>query len=656
MTIPALDFSRFDMDQRVADDLFRHVNGSWLNTVTIPDDKPAVGAFEDLRDKSEKAIHKICEDLNQNPTLDLTTEEGKIAALYRSFMDEDTVEVRGGAPLEPLLARIDAIASVEDLRAWFGWCLGHGLSTVIGCDVDADPGNPARYLLFVAQDGLGLPDESYYREAAHEDVRGHYREHLASVLALGSHRKEPTDQDRADADAVWELETAIAATHWDIVRTRDMVQMYNLRTVEQLSGEAPQFGWDAILGAAGIADKVAEVVNCQPSFFTDLSALLTQDRLEAWKVWARFHLISDLSPYLSTDFVENRFAFYGRILTGQKTIRVRWKRGVGFAEAAMGEALGKIYVKEHYPPTAAQRMSELIDNLLAAYRESITALTWMGEETKAEALRKLAAFRPKIGHTNKWRDFSGLDVSEDDLIGNILAEGEFTTAYEIGKLTGPVDPEEWFMFPQTVNAYYHPLRNEIVFPAAILQPPFFNVDADDAVNYGAIGAVIGHEIGHGFDDQGSTCDGDGMLRDWWTPADREAFELATSALIAQYDALYPSQAPTIHVNGALTIGENIGDLGGLGIAIKAWRLATGGEVDDINGYTGLQRLFFSWAAAWNYLGRDELVAQRLATDPHSPPEFRCNQIVRNIDEFYEAFAVTQTDRLWLPEDQRVTIW
>jgi len=652
----ALDFSRFDKDVRPADDLFRHVNGHWLATVVIPDDRPSVGAFEDLHEESEKAIRQICETLAADDSVDPASEEGKIAALYRSFMDEAAVEAAGAAPLAPLLDQIAAIASVDDLRDWFGWCAAHGFSSLFDDDVDSDPGDPTRYLLFVGQDGLGLPDESYYHEPQHEDVRQQYREHLARTFALVAGHAEPTADDVTQADAVWELETTIADTHWDIVRTRDMIQMYNLRTVAQLAEEAPDFGWDTILRAANLTGRIAEVVNCQPSFFTDVAKLLTPQRLDAWKSWARYHLVTDLSPYLSSVFVETRFRFYGTVLTGQKQLRPRWKRAVGFTEDAMGEALGKVYVRDHYPAEAERRMTELVDNLLAAYRESITNLTWMGEQTKAEALKKLDHFRPKIGHPKTWRSYEKLVVTSDDLIGNVLADGEFSVQYELGKLNGPINPDEWLMYPQTVNAYYHPLRNEIVFPAAILQPPFFNVDADDAVNYGGIGAVIGHEIGHGFDDQGSTCDGDGRLRDWWTAEDREAFERATKALIEQYDGLCPAQAPGVHVNGALTIGENIGDLGGLDIAIKAWRMAGGEPTEEIDGYTGLQRLFLSWAASWTYLSRPEMVAQRLATDPHSPPEFRCNQVVRNIDDFYQAFNVVESDQEWLNPEERVTIW
>jgi putative endopeptidase len=655
MNHPALDFSRFDTSVRPGDDLFRYVNGGWLDQTQIPDDKSAIGAFDDLHDESLKAIRQICDDLSSRTEQDATSEEGKIAALYLSFMDEQRLNKLGAQPLETYLARIEAIASVDDLLDWIGWCLLHGLNSLTGGDIDADPGDPKRHLYFVGQGGLGLPEQSYYTEPQHEEVRTHYRQYLAKTLALGA-RHQTSDTDHQDAQAVFDLETAIAQTHWDNVRTRDLTQMYNLRTVEELVNEAPDFGWKRILDSAGIGEHVKEVVNCQPSFFSDVAQLLTSERLPAWKAWAKFHLISDLSDFLSQEFVDNHFDFYGRILTGQQQLKPRWKRGVAFTEAAMGEALGKVYVTTYYPPEAASRMADLVNNLLGAYRESITDLTWMGEQTKAEALRKLEGFRPKIGHPPKWRDYSALEVRDDDLVGNVLAEGRFTTQYEMSKLTEAVDPDEWMMFPQTVNAYYHPLRNEIVFPAAILQPPFFNLDADNAVNYGGIGAVIGHEIGHGFDDQGSTCDGDGKLRDWWTPEDRQAFESATKTLINQYAELSPRQTPGLHVNGELTIGENIGDLGGLGIALKAWRMAGGDDQEVIDGYTGLQRFFLSWAQSWSYSARDELVAQRLATDEHSPPEFRCNQVVRNIDEFYEAFEVTGDDALWLAPDQRVTIW
>ena len=654
MTQSVFDLTAFDPAIPAADDLYRHVNGHFLANATIPDDKMAIGAFDSLRDESEKAIHAICQDLTADTSLDPADERAKIATLYGSFMAEDTVEALGAQPLRPFLDRIDAIATVDDLRDWFGWCLANGLSTLIDASVDADPGDPTRYRLFVGQDGLGLPDEAYYHEPEQADIRQQYRHHLAATLALAAGRDQPAPTDETEAEAVFDLESAIAAQHWDIVKTRDLKLMYNPRALPELGAEAPGFGWDRLLAAAAWTGRFDQVINAQPSFFPGVAGLLTDEQLPAWRAWARFHLVDDLSPYLSTAFVETRFRFYGTTLTGQPVNRPRWKRGVRFTESAMGEALGKIYVASHYPPEAERRMDELVANLLAAYRSSIEALDWMGPETKAEALAKLANFRPKIGHPKKWRDFTALVVG-DDLIGNVLAVGRFDTDYEITKLAGPVDPDEWEMYPQTVNAYYHPLRNEIVFPAAICQPPFFNVAADDAVNYGGIGAVIGHEIGHGFDDQGSATDGDGRLRDWWTPEDHAAFEARTAALIAQYDALSPAGAPGRHVNGALTIGENIGDLGGLGIAWKAWRF-TQPEAAAIDGFTPEQRFFFSWALCWQQAIRDEYAATLLSIDPHSPNEFRCNQVVRNLDEYYAAFSVSQSDQMYLPPEQRVTIW
>jgi len=646
----ALDPSQFDSRVRLADDLFRHVNGRWLETEPIPEDKPMTGAFVRLRDDSEAAVHAICDELAAADPTTLTEEQVKISALYGDFMDAARVEELDAAPLTDLLERVDQIDSVSALQSYFGWSLRYGITSLWGCDVESDPGDPSRYAFFVAQDGIGLPDESYYREEQHAEILAEYGKHVARTLELAG--LDDAEQQAADVVA---LEKAIAACHWDVVRTRDLRQMYNPRSVAELHDEAPDFGWDLILDGASI-DGLGLVVDCQPSFFVDVAPLLSADRLDQWRSWARFHTISRTSPYLSTRFVDERFGFYERTLQGTPQLRERWKRSVALAERALGEAIGKIYVEHHFTPAAKERMDELVANLIEAYRQSITDLSWMTPETKAEALTKLAAFRPKIGYPATWRDYSKLTIVPGDLVGNVQRASAFELDHALSKLDGPVDPDEWQMYPQTVNAYYHPLRNEIVFPAAILQPPFFGFDADDAVNYGGIGAVIGHEIGHGFDDQGSTCDGEGKLRNWWTDDDRTAFEERTSALIGQYNALSPLQTPGHFVNGELTIGENIGDLGGLGIAIKAWRVA-GGEADaPIDGLTGLQRLFFSWATVWQTKSRDALALQRLATDPHSPAEFRCNQIVRNIDDFYTAFGVTESDALWLTPEERVAIW
>ena len=646
----ALDPSQFDSRVRLADDLFRHVNGRWLETEPIPEDKPMTGAFVRLRDDSEAAVHAICDELTAADPAALTEEQVKISALYGDFMDAAHVEELDDAPLADLLERVDQIDSVSALQSYFGWSLRYGITSLWGCDVESDPGDPSRYAFFVAQDGIGLPDESYYREEQHAEILAEYSHHVARTLELAG--LEDAEQQAADVVA---LEKAIAACHWDVVRTRDLRQMYNPRSAAELHDEAPEFGWDLILDGASI-DGLGLVVDCQPSFFVEVAPLLTDDRLGQWRSWARFHTISGTSAYLSSRFVDERFGFYERTLQGTPQLRERWKRGVALSERALGEAIGKIYVEHHFTPAAKERMDELVANLIEAYRQSITDLAWMTPETKAEALTKLAAFRPKIGYPATWRDYSKLTIVPDDLVGNVQRASAFELDHALSKLDGPMNPDEWQMYPQTVNAYYHPLRNEIVFPAAILQPPFFAFEADNAVNYGGIGAVIGHEIGHGFDDQGSTCDGEGKLRNWWTDDDRTAFEERTSALIGQYNALSPLQTPGHFVNGELTIGENIGDLGGLGIAINAWRVAGGEAAAPIDGLTGLQRLFLSWATVWQTKSRDALALQRLATDPHSPAEFRCNQIVRNIDDFYTAFGIVESDALWLTPEERVSIW
>ena len=639
------------MSVRPQDDLYRHTNGTWLATAQIDADKASAGAFVDLRDASEAAVRDIITSMDGE--LDPTTEAGKIAALYADFMDEAAVEAAGAGPLAPLLARVDSIDSVDALLRHWGWSERHGVRHLLGLDVDADPGDPKRYVLFVGQSGIGLPDEEYYRDDQYASIREAYVAHIERTLTLAG-RENAADE----AQRVMELETQIAACHWDKVTTRDMRKMYNPQSWGEFTATSPSLPWDAFLQGMELeASRLGTLVNAQPSFFTEAAALVTEERLDDWRAWARWKATSSLSSFLSSEFVDARFDFYERTLMGVEQLRDRWKRGVAFIEGTLGEAIGKIYVERHFPPAAKERMDTLVSNLLEAYRQSISSIDWMTEETRTQALDKLSKFRPKIGYPATWRDFSQLTVVRGDLVGNLARAAEFEFEFQASKLADPVDPEEWFMFPQTVNAYYHPLRNEIVFPAAILQPPFFNLDADDAVNYGGIGSVIGHEIGHGFDDQGSTCDGDGVLRDWWTDADRAAFEERTKALIGQFDALYPEQTPEVHVNGALTIGENIGDLGGASIALKAWQIAIdGAETEPIDGWTGVQRFFLAYAAIWQGKLRTDALLQRLATDPHSPGEFRCNQIVRNVDAFHHAFDTKPGDGLWMDPADRVQIW
>jgi len=604
----------------------------------------------ELRDQAESAVRDIITTIESGEP---GSDEARIADLYASFMDEEAVEEAGPDPVLPLLAAIDSVETLSDLTRMLGGFARQAVAGLVALQAEPDPGDPNRYVMFAGQGGLGLPDEEYYRGEEYAEIRAKYLAHIATSFGLAGIADSATE-----AQQVFDLETEIAATHWDKVKCRDLRLMYNLMSLDEFTASCPGLQWREFLTGGDIAEStMGELVVMQPSFFTEVSALLTEDRLPAWRAWARWKVINSLSPYLSNAFVEENFRFYGTVLMGTPELRERWKRAVALVEASVGEAVGKLYVGRHFSPVAKDRMDQLVANLIEAYRRSITDLDWMTEETKESALTKLAKFRSHIGFPTKWRDYSSLMISSDDLIGNVMRVADFEVNRALNKIGQPMDREEWLMTPQTVNAYYHPLKNEIVFPAAILQPPFFNEYADDAVNYGGIGAVIGHEIGHGFDDQGSTCDGDGMLRNWWTEKDREAFEERTLALIDQYNALQPAQAPGHHVNGQLTIGENIGDLGGLSIAFKAYQIAQEGDPESLrDDYTPEQRLFLSWAAVWQAKVRTEMLLQRMATDPHSPAEFRCNQIVRNLSEFYAAFHVAESDALWLDEEQRVKIW
>ncbi|WDG18344.1 M13 family metallopeptidase [Microbacterium sp. Clip185] len=636
---------------RPQDDLFRYVNGEWIARTEIPEDKARWGSFHLLAEQAEKDVRAI---ILESQDAEPGTEARKIGDLYASFMDTERIAERGTEPLADQLARVDAVSDVASLLRLVGELERDGIGGIVELYVEPDPGNPQRYLPFFIQGGLSMPDESYYRLDSFEETRQALRRHIERILTLAD------VADAADAaERVVSLETELAAHHWDNVRSRDAVATYNLKTWDEVVAMA---GVDLAPWLEGVAphhpDAFAEIVVSQPSFIEALGTVLTEQRLEDWKAWLRFKIVHAAAAFLPDSFVDENFSFYGTQLTGVPVNRERWKRAVSLVEAALGEAVGKVYVERHFPPTAKAAMDELVANLIEAYRQSISQLEWMSPETRERALAKLDAFTPKIGYPVKWKDYSGLELDPADLVGNVRRAHVHEHDRQLGKVGQPIDRDEWYMTPQTVNAYYNPLMNEIVFPAAILQYPFFDETRDAAANYGGIGAVIGHEIGHGFDDQGSRFDGDGSLRDWWTDADREAFEQLTKNLIAQYDALVPQGLPEEnHVNGALTIGENIGDLGGLGIAIRAYRLSLGDAEDPvIDGMTGIQRLLLSWAQIWQQKSRDAEAIRLLTIDPHSPNEFRCNQIVRNIDAFYEAFDVTEGDALWLDADQRVTIW
>ena len=640
----------FDQSIRPQDDLFRHVNGKWIERTTIPSDKARYGSMLVLAEEAEKSVRDIIVEAQSAAP---GTEARKVGDLYASFLDEVRAETLGAGPITVLLAEVDRVDSIPTLLATLARLERGGSSGFFQLFVDNDPGDPERYLVFVEQGGLGLPDESYYREQKFAEIRAKYLVFVERMLGLAG-----VDDPHARAKRVVDLETTLASQHWDNVRSRDSEATYNPMVWDAANALAGDLDLNVWLNALGIPDgSFDEVVVRQPSFLAGLELVLRADNLDAGRDWLRWQVIRSNAAYLSKDFVEANFDFYGRTLTGTPELRARWKRAVSLIESALGEAVGKIYVERHFPETAKAGMDVLVANLVEAYRQSITALPWMGGQTRSRALQKLDKFTPKIGYPVKWRDYSTLDIEADDLIGNVRATNEFEFQRELGKIGKPLDRDEWFMTPQTINAYYNPGFNEIVFPAAILQFPFFDETRDGAANYGAIGAVIGHEIGHGFDDQGSKFDGDGRLTDWWTAEDRAAFDGLTSSLIEQYNELAPRQVPEHHVNGALTIGENIGDLGGLSIAWKAYLISLdGSEPPVIDGLTGAERFFLSWAQAWQLTARDEEVIRLIAIDPHSPNEFRCNQIVRNIDEFYETFGVTDSDELWLDPKDRVTIW
>lgn len=672
---------------RAQDDFYRYINGPWIDSYHLPADRSRYGSFDKLAEDAEKDIRAILDDDSANAP--------KSQVLYRSFLDVEALETAGIAPIQSELDAITSADSKDALLERLGELNPAGGPDFLGIAIYPNPGDSSKNIAHVVQAGLGLPDEAYYREDRYEAVRSAYTTMVAKFFVL-SNTADSDDEAAAKAQQFLELETKIAAHHWNVVETRDEDKTYNPATWEELKKALPhldleawvaawQKAYDAAPASAdqsiNFASALSTVIIHEPSFLRGLDDVWNSESLEAWKTWALAHQLMARASYLNHDFEQASFDFYGKVLSGTTQIRDRWKRAVSLVNGIAGEEVGKVYVEKHFPAQSKARMETLVANLIKAYHVSITHSDWLGDDTKAKALEKLSKFSPKIGYTNHWRDYSALKVSSDvDLVSNVRAANIYEAGYQIAKAGQPVDKDEWLMNPQTVNAYYEPTMNVIVFPAAILQPPFFDADADDATNYGGIGAVIGHEIGHGFDDQGSKYDGDGKLNDWWTATDRENFEKRTTALIEQYNSFVPFQlqqkyeeagtpdeAP--HVNGAFTIGENIGDLGGVNIALKAYALSLGGTVDSAddlaqslahapveNGTSAAQRFFISYASIWRSKTRDELAEQYLAIDPHSPAEFRTNGIVRNVDSFYAAFDVQPSDGMWLDSDQRVRIW
>ena len=644
---------------RMQDDLFRAVNGAWIRDKEIPADLASYGSFVKLRLESEANVRAIIEDLASGE------QEGdakKISDLFSSWMDTDTLNRLGVAPLGKDLELVEAASSHDELAEAVGSLMATGVASFFSVGVGTDINDPSRYVTFLGQSGLGLPDEAYYREEQHAETLAKYSDFVPRLLALGYGLSE--EAARAQADVVLRLETAIASAHMDVVDARDADKLNNPFVWADFVESAPGFAWDAALAGAQMpVDGSSDVIVMQPHALREAARLWDETPLADLKAYTRWCILRARATFLTEEIDRANFDFYGKVLAGSTEQRERWKRGVAVVEDALGEALGREYVARHFPPEHKEKMLQLVGDLLEAYRRSISALDWMGEETKARALAKVDAFSLKIGYPDEWRDYSDLKVGED-LVDNIRAANRWENARDFAKLGKPMDRSEWLMFPQSVNAYYYPVWNEIVFPAAILQFPFFDPERDAALNYGAIGAVIGHEIGHGFDDRGSRFDADGAIRNWWTDADRAAFEERTRALVAQYDAYIPAELGPDgpHVNGRLTLGENIGDLGGLSIALKAYEIAleregkTLDDADVIDGHTAAQRFFLSWARAWRSKSRVERTETQLATDPHSPQEFRTNGVVKNIDAFAEAFGLQPGDALYLPTEERVRIW
>ncbi len=632
------------------DNFTKYVNGTWETNTEIPKDKSSYSAGHIIDDKAIEDVRNIIEESAKGKFTEGSNEQ-KIGDYYQSFIDMKVRDAKGITPIAAELKAIENIKNYNDLAAYFGQANKRGTRTPLSIGIIEDFKDPTKYMLYTWQSGIGLPEREYYfqKDAKSGEIRSKYQKHIATMLTLAG----ITDAEKKSA-SIMALETKIAGSHMKKEQTRVLTGLYNKYAVKDLATLTPGFDWNAMLTNANIKGQDSIVVT-QVDFTKAFGNIVKSTPIDTWKAYLQWSLVDDAATSLTTKLDEEDFKFYGTVLNGQPEQKPLWKRAVQSVNANLGEIVGEVYVKKHFSPEAKKRMETMVDNLLKAYEESIKNLDWMTEETKKEALKKLSLFTPKIGYPDKWRDYSKLKIVKGDLYGNQLRSTEFEYNRQLAKLGKPVDRNEWGMTPQTVNAYYNPTLNEIVFPAAILQPPFFDMNADDAVNYGGIGAVIGHEIGHGFDDQGSTFDGEGVMRNWWKPADLEAFQKRTSALVSQYNEF--SVFPDLKVNGAFTLGENIGDLGGLTIALKAYKMSLKGKKAPVmDGFTGDQRVFIGWAQVWMNKDREESLRNQVASDPHSPAEFRVNGIVRNIPEWYEAFNVKPGDALYLAPEKRVQIW
>jgi putative endopeptidase len=642
-----LDLSAGNPDVKPGDDFFAYANGKWLDTFEIPPDQAAYGPFHQLNDLSEQRVRQLIEQAAASRPAPGTPQQ-KIGDYYASFMDEAGIEARGLQPLEEDLARIQAATTKKDIATLFGL---PGFMSTFGVGISPDMKDPSRYSIEIGQSGLGLPDRDYYLkdDAKLKEHREKYVAYIEQMLTLGGVRDAASK-----AREILKFETALAKVQWPLEKRRDAEANYNPRTKAQLLDYAPGFHWQAFFDALELGERENFVLG-PITAIRDSAKVVNDTPLQVLKDYLTFHLLRINAPYLPRRFDEANFAFYGQQLRGQPQQRERWKRGVAFTSDALSELVGQVYVKEYFPPESKAKMEELVGNLRAALKKRLANLSWMSEQTRQRAEEKLATFVAKIGYPDKWKDYSALEVRRDDIIGNVRRVAIWDWKRQLARLDEPVDRDEWFMSVTEVNAYYNPLNNEIVFPAAILQPPFFDPAADDAVNYGGIGAVIGHEIGHGFDDQGRKFAADGSLTDWWTKADAEAFTARTKVLVEQYSSF--EALPGLKVNGVTSLGENIGDLGGLNMAYEAYQNSLQGKpAPVIDGLSGDQRFFLSWAQVWRTKIRDEALRALVLADPHAPPYFRVNGAVRNMDEWYRAFDVKPDDKLYLPPEQRVKIW
>ncbi len=646
-----IDLSGRDLGVRPQDDFFLYAGGTWLEEFEIPGDLAGYGMFTRLFLDSEEQIRKIIEEAAESGAPVGSTEQ-KVGDLFADFTDLDAIEAAGLEPLAADFERIAAAESHEDVAVLFAEFGRTGGTSPFGFYVDIDAKDPGRYLTTFTQSGLGLPDRDYYLNGENERFRNAcevYRRYLQEMLTLAG-----VADPQGSAERIFELETRLARAHWNQEDSRDIEKTYNPMSPRALMDTAPHFPWETYLRTAGL-DGEDTLLVLEPSAYQEMAEAFADTPVEVWQDYLRYRLLRNNSQFLPKEVDDTHFRFVSEALSGTQEQRERWKRGVQFVNGALGEAVGQLYVAEHFPPESKKAMEELVDNLLLAMGERIDGLDWMSAETKAAAHEKLSKFNVKIGYPDRWRDYSGLEVRRGDLLENARRAMAFNHEYQLNKLGGPVNRDEWLLSPQVVNAYYNPSLNEIVFPAAILQPPFFDPQADPAVNYGAIGGVIGHEIGHGFDDQGRKMDGDGILRDWWSAEDAERFQEKSDRLVEMYDEFCPLEG--MCVNGQLTLGENIGDVGGLEIAYHAYRLSLDGrEPPVLEGITGDQRFFLGWAQIWRGKYRDEFIANILSSDPHSPVEFRVNGALRNIDAFYAAWDVEPGDEMYLPPAERVRIW